>query len=64
MNKLMGPPAPGPVVRVVARGMSVAIRVDDDGDAEIVRLALEMAQRRRWGVHGACQAALQSGAQR
>lgn len=58
MNKLHGPPTPGPVVRVVGRGLSLAIRVNDEDDAVIVRLALEMAQRRRWSIERYPQPAL------
>ena len=45
----MGPPTKAPAVRVMGRGIDVFIRVEDDNDAEIVRLALQMAERRRYG---------------
>ena len=47
---LMGPPERGPFVRVVGKGFDVAIRVEDSDDREIVRLALEMGERRRYGL--------------
>lgn len=52
-EQLMGPPATGPLVRVCGRGLDVVIRVNDETDAEIVRLALEMAERRRYEHAGA-----------
>lgn len=47
--ELMGPPERGPWVRVRGKGFDVALRVDDDDDREILRLALEMGERRRHG---------------
>lgn len=48
-EQVMGPPARGPLVRVKGRGIDVHIRVDDEIDAEIVRMAMEIADRRRFG---------------
>jgi len=49
MEDLIGPPEQGALVEIYAKGMRVKIRVNDSEDAEIVRLALEMAERRRYG---------------
>ena len=49
MKNLMGPPTQGAWVEIYAKGMCVKIRVSDAEDAEIVRLAFEMAERRRYG---------------
>jgi hypothetical protein len=49
MENLMGPPSQGAWVEIYAKGMCVKIRVNDADDAEILRLALEMAERRRYG---------------
>lgn len=45
----MGPPTPGPTVRVTGRGVSLEIQVNDELDEEIVRLALKATERRRYG---------------
>jgi len=47
--RLCGPPTHGPEVTIIGPGMRVGIRVDDDDDREILRLALEMGERRRYG---------------
>lgn len=47
--KLMGPPAPGPIVRIIGTGIDVYINVNDDLDEEIVMLALKLAYKRRYG---------------
>lgn len=49
MKDLIGPPTQGAWIEIYAKGMCVKIRVNDDDDAEIVRLAFEMAERRRYG---------------
>ena len=49
MKNLMGPPAPGPVVRIIGIGIDIYIRVDDDIDEEVVREALKLANKRRYG---------------
>lgn len=48
-TELMGPPAHGPWVRVQGPGFSVAVQVEDDDDREIVRAAMELGERRRYG---------------
>lgn len=45
---LMGPPERGSVVRISGKGFYLGIRVDDGNDKEIVRLAMEMGERRRY----------------
>ena len=47
-NQLMGPPTPGPRIRVIGKGLDIFIRVDDELDSEIVTLALRIAERRRY----------------
>lgn len=37
-------------VRVSGDGFCVSVQMDDDDDREIVRLALEMGERRRYGM--------------
>ena len=49
MKDLIGPPTQGAWVEIYAAGMCVKIRVNDADDAEIVKLAFEMAERRRYG---------------
>lgn len=49
MKKLMGPPEPGPVVRIVGSGIDVYIKINDDLDAAIVDEVLRLANRRRYG---------------
>lgn len=47
-NQLIGPPTPGPRIRVIGKGLDIFIRVDDELDSEIVTLALRIAERRRY----------------
>lgn len=46
---LMGPPERGPWVRVKGLEFDISIRVDDDDDKNILALALELCERRRYG---------------
>lgn len=46
---VIGPPTPGPVVRISGRGVSLDMRVDDELDEHILNLHLRLAQRRRFG---------------
>lgn len=48
MKNRMGPPEPGPIVKVTRKDFCVAIRVQSDLDREIVGLAMEMGERRRF----------------
>lgn len=41
-----------PYVAVVGSGVDVRIHVEDEDDAEIVRLAIQMAERRRSAPRG------------
>lgn len=50
MTNLMGPPEKGPVVKVVGKGLSVIIRVESEIDRDIIRLAMGIAERRRFTV--------------
>ena len=50
MSELMGPPERAPFVRVVGKGVDVTILPESKLDQEIIRLALEMAERRRYGL--------------
>lgn len=52
--RIMGPPDRGPVVRIIGKGIDVWIRVESDEDHEIMRLALEVAERRRYGKFETC----------
>lgn len=45
----MGPPSRGPVVRVTGSGISVNLRVETELDAEIIHMAMRIAERRRYG---------------
>ena len=45
---LMGPPNRGPWVVIRASGIDLQLEVNDEIDSEIVQLAMDMAQRRRY----------------
>ena len=45
----MGPPMRGPFARIVGCGVSLHIRLDTQDDIEILSLAVQMAERRRYG---------------
>lgn len=49
MRNLVGPPEQGMWIEIYAKGMCIKIRVNDADDEEIVRLAFEIANRRRYG---------------
>ena len=51
----MGPPSPGPVVWVRGRNISVGVRVEDDLDLQIITMAMQIAERRRYS-EAACPA--------
>lgn len=52
-TELMGPPERGPWVRVSGNGLDVTLRVDGEGDREILRAVLDTCERRRYGKAGA-----------
>jgi len=51
MKKLMGPPQPGPIVKIQAPGIKLYLRVDDPIDLEILQLVLARAEQRRYAKY-------------
>lgn len=45
----MGPPEKAPFVRIEGKGISVLIRPESKLDQEIILLALQISERRRYG---------------
>ncbi len=50
--ELMGPPEKGPIVKVFGKGISLSLCLEDKIDSVILDLALQMAERRRYGRSG------------